>query len=67
VQGFIIVDFASRFPEGVEALAQWLAEGRLKYKVDVVAGLENAPTAINRLFTGDNTGKLLVQVSPEPQ
>lgn len=67
VQGFIILDFASRFPEGVAALAQWLAEGRLKYKVDIVAGLENAPTAINRLFTGDNTGKLLVQVSPEPQ
>lgn len=67
VQGFIILDFASRFPEGVAALAQWLAEGRLKYKVDVVAGLENAPTAISRLFTGGNTGKLLVQVSPEPQ
>ena len=67
VQGFIILDFVSRFPEGVAALAQWLAEGRLKYEVDIVGGLENAPTAVNRLFTGGHTGKLLVQVSPEPE
>ena len=66
VQGFIIMDFARRYPEGVAALAQWVADGRIKCRDHVVSGLENAPEAINELFTGGNIGKLLVQVSPEP-
>lgn len=66
VQGFIIMDFAPRFAEGVAALAQWVADGRIKYRDHVVSGLENAPEAINQLFTGGNIGKLLIQVSPEP-
>jgi hypothetical protein len=67
LQGFIVTDFLKRFPEGRAQLAQWLQSGRLKYRVDVVPGLENAPKAVGKLFTGGNTGKLLVQVSDEPQ
>jgi NADPH-dependent curcumin reductase CurA len=66
VQGFIVTDFLKRFPEGRAQLAQWLNEGKLKYQVDVVRGLENAPKAVGKLFTGENKGKLLVQVSDEP-
>jgi len=66
VQGFIITDFLKRFPEGRAQLAAWVNEGRLKYQVDVVRGLENAPNAVGKLFTGENKGKLLVQVSDEP-
>jgi len=44
----------------------WLLAGKLQYRVDVVEGLENAPKALNRLFDGSNTGKLLVKVSEEP-
>jgi NADPH-dependent curcumin reductase CurA len=40
-------------------------QGKLKYKVDLVDGLENAPKALHKLFDGSNTGKLIVQVSPE--
>jgi hypothetical protein len=65
MEGFIITDYLPRFPEAYLQLSQWVAEGKLKYAVDVVQGLENATTAINRLFTGANTGKLLVQISPE--
>ena len=67
MEGFIITDFLPRFPEAFMQISQWISEGKIKYAVDVVKGLENAPTAINRLFTGANTGKLLVQISEEPQ
>ncbi len=66
MEGFIVMDFLPRFPEAFMQISQWLGEGKIKYKVDVVHGLEQAPTAINRLFTGANTGKLLVQISEEP-
>lgn len=66
VEGFIIIDYLDRMPEALMALGTWVLEGRIKYKVDIQQGLENAPTALNRLFTGENTGKLLVQISEEP-
>ncbi len=65
IQGFIVLDYEDRFPEAFGPLARWMAEGRLKYRTDIVEGLEQAPTAVNRLFTGGNTGKLLVRVSDE--
>lgn len=65
MEGFIVTDYLPRFGEAVVQLSQWLADGKLKYTVDVVDGLENATTAINRLFTGANTGKLLVKISDE--
>jgi NADPH-dependent curcumin reductase CurA len=66
MEGFIVTDFLPRFPEAFAQINQWISEGKIKYAVDVVQGLENATTAINRLFTGANTGKLLVQISEEP-
>lgn len=66
VEGFIVTDFLRRFPEAIEQLGHWLADGRLKYRVDVVDGLEAAPAAVTRLFDGTNTGKLMVKVSEEP-
>ena len=47
-------------------MSAWLQQGKIKWHVDVVDGLENAVTALGKLFTGGNTGKLLVRVSPEP-
>jgi len=67
LQGFIVTDFLKRFPEGRAQLAEWVTAGKLKYQVDVVQGLENAPRAVGKLFTGENKGKLLVQVSEEPR
>ena len=43
-------------------LGKWKADGKLRSKVDVVDGIENTPAAFRRLFTGGNTGKLLVRV-----
>ena len=62
VQGFIILDFASRFMEAATKLGQWKMFGKLKDRETLVEGIEKAPEAINLLFTGGNTGKLLVKV-----
>ncbi|MGZ7018262.1 MAG: NADP-dependent oxidoreductase [Acidimicrobiia bacterium] len=63
MEGFIILDYVDRFLEAIMELAPWVAEGRIKYAVEVVDGLEHAPDALNRLFTGDHSGKLIVRVS----
>jgi NADPH-dependent curcumin reductase CurA len=62
VRGFIYFDFADKHPAAVRELYAWVKEGRLKYAEDIVTGLENAPTALNKLFNGTNTGKLMVKV-----
>jgi NADPH-dependent curcumin reductase len=63
MQGFIVLDYAPRFAEAARELVTWYAQGKLKYRTDIVQGLEHAPEALLKLFTGANTGKLLVQVS----
>ncbi len=63
VRPFIILDYAPRFAEGAMRLAQWLMEGKLKHRETIVDGLENAPTALNRLFDGDKLGKLMLKVA----
>jgi len=67
VEGFIVLNYVERFGEGVNDLVKWYSEGKLKYRIDVVDGLENAPTALNKLFDGTNKGKLIVKLSEEPQ
>ncbi len=62
MEGFIVLDHASRYPEAAAALAGWWKEGRLVDQVDVIEGFENLPRALRRLFTGENRGKQLVQV-----
>ncbi|HLY54559.1 MAG TPA: NADP-dependent oxidoreductase, partial [Stellaceae bacterium] len=63
IRGFIIIDYLPRAKEGFAKLAEWVADGRIKWKTDIVEGLENAPAALNRLFTGQHDGKLLVKIS----
>jgi len=63
VEGFVVLDYAERFPEAIGALAGWMAEGRIQVRQDVVDGLENALDAVKKLFDGSNSGKLIVRVS----
>lgn len=63
MEGFIILDYVSRFMEGAMAIGGLLAEGKLKHKTTVLDGLEQAPIALQKLFTGDHDGKLLVKVA----
>jgi NADPH:quinone reductase len=62
MQGFIISDFYTRFPEGVKQLATWLGEGRLSSQETIVKGFDRLPEAFIGLFEGKNTGKSLVEI-----
>lgn len=66
IEGFIVTDYLHRTQEAMNDLGQWFMAGKLKFKVDVVEGLENTPLAINKLFDGSNQGKLIVKISEEP-
>lgn len=63
VKGFIVFDFLDRYPESYEAAAQLHAEGRLTWKLQEEAGLEQALTALRKLYSGANLGKQLVRVA----
>jgi len=66
VQGFVILDYLDRVQEAIEDLGKWLVQGKIKYRIHVMEGLEKAPQAINMLFDGSNQGKLFIQVSEAP-
>jgi len=62
MEGFILLNYKDRFAEGRRQLSRWLHEGKIKYKEEVVLGLENAPNAMLKLFNGGNKGKLVVDL-----
>jgi len=66
IEGFLIADYIPKFPQALDDMVQWVKDGQIKYRVDIVDGIENAPAALNRIFTGANIGKQLVRLSPEP-
>jgi NADPH-dependent curcumin reductase len=63
MQGFLVMDYASRYMQAIMELAGWVAEGKIQHRTDVVEGLERAPEALMKLFSGANEGKVLVRVS----
>ncbi|KAF8841215.1 NAD(P)-binding protein [Paxillus ammoniavirescens] len=66
IQGFVVFDYTSQYPKAIGDLASALGDGTLKRKFHVVEGIENAPKALLMLFSGANTGKLVLKVSDEP-
>jgi NADPH:quinone reductase len=64
-EGFLVFQFADRFHEGQQQVAQWIKDGKVKYQESIVDGLENAPDAFIGLFHGQNAGKQLVRVAEE--
>jgi len=60
-EGFIVRQFADRFPQGIAQMAQWMREGKLKYREHIIEGFENVPRALIGVLSGDNTGKMLVR------
>jgi NADPH-dependent curcumin reductase CurA len=63
IQGFIIFDHYARMPAFQKDMSGWLGEGRVKYREQIIDGLENAPRALMGLLQGENFGKLVVRVS----
>ena len=64
MQGFIIFDYyADHYEEFSKTMTNWLDEGKMRYKEDIVDGLENAPNAFMGLLKGKNFGKLVIKVA----
>jgi len=63
MRGFLVFDYLARFGEAIADLGSWVKAGKIKDQLDVVDGLENAPEALRRLFTGENLGKQLVKIA----
>jgi NADPH-dependent curcumin reductase CurA len=66
MQGFIVIDYMDRFEEAVAELATWVMDGKIAWREDIQQRFENIPATLQRLFSGANVGKQLLQVS-DPQ
>jgi NADPH-dependent curcumin reductase CurA len=65
MQGFIAFDYAHRFPEALRELEGWVRSGAIRYREDVLEGIEHAPGSIAGLYRGENLGKRLIRIAPE--
>ncbi len=61
MEGFVVFDYAKRYPEAVAAMVGWIADGRLKSQEQIEDGIENFPAALLKLFEGGNFGKLILR------
>jgi NADPH-dependent curcumin reductase CurA len=66
MEGFIVSDFADRDAQAERDLTAWSADGRLRVVEDVIDGLENAPRGLIGLLAGENRGKRMIRVGPDP-
>jgi NADPH-dependent curcumin reductase len=62
MEGFLVLDYEHRTGEAVPQLAQWVREGKLRYREDILEGLDAAPDAIAGLYRGENLGKRLIKL-----
>lgn len=66
MEGFIVMDFADRDAEAERAMGRWFAEGNMVVEEDILDGLENAPKGLIGLLAGNNRGKRMIRVAPDP-
>lgn len=66
MEGFLVMDYAARFPEAVQELTDWIGSGRLTFQEDIQEDFENAPRTFLRLFEGKNVGKQLLKIAEPP-
>lgn len=65
MQGFVIFDYAKHYDEALPVLADWVRNGRIRYREDILDGIERAPGAIAGLYRGENLGKRLIRLADE--
>jgi hypothetical protein len=66
LKGFIVSDHTDRQPAFYADMSQWIAAGRVTWQETIVEGIEHAPQAFLGLFSGENLGKMLVKIGPDP-
>lgn len=64
IEGYLVSDYLDQFPQGIAQMRDWVSEGRLQFREQIIDGLENTLDAFNLLFEGRNEGKLMVRVAP---
>jgi NADPH-dependent curcumin reductase CurA len=62
-EGFLVYQFQKRWPEGISQMAQWIREGKVRYREHVVEGFHNTPQAFIGMLRGENSGKMIVKVA----
>jgi len=67
MRGFIVMDHFDKLQQFFSDMGKWIAEGKIKWKETTVHGIENAPKAFIGLFKGENFGKMIVKIGPEPE
>jgi len=66
IRGFIVWDFAEQEAEFTATMGAWIRDGKVKYREDIVDGLENAPRTFMGLLEGKNFGKQIIRVAEDP-
>jgi NADPH-dependent curcumin reductase CurA len=65
LQGFLIFDHVQRYPEALRELERWVRNGQIRYREDILDGIEQAPGSIAGLYRGENVGKRLIRIAPD--
>ena len=65
MQGILVFDFRVRYPEAIEELTRWVRNGSIRYREEIVDGIEQAPGSIASLYRGENLGKRLIRIAEE--
>jgi NADPH-dependent curcumin reductase CurA len=65
MEGIVVFDYIARYPEAVQEMGDWMAQGKFQTREDIVQGIDNFPDTLLMLFEGKNFGKLILQVSEE--
>ena len=65
IQGCLIFDHVQRYPEALRELESWVRNGQIRYREDILDGIEQAPGSIAGLYRGENLGKRLIRIAPE--
>ena len=63
MEGFLVFQFADRYEAALQQLSAWLRQGKIRYREDVVEGIENTPRAFIGMLEGRNLGKQLVKLA----
>jgi len=66
MRGFIVWDFNGKYGPALRQMGEWVRSGRIKFKEDIVEGLDKAPRAFIGMLRGENFGKMQVKLGPDP-
>ena len=62
MEGFLVLDYLHRSDEAIQELSKWVMDEKIKHREDIQEGIENCPSTLNRLFTGQNIGKQILKI-----